>query len=358
MIPTDLDILARPVAHLPFVRAVIDKLGFLDIIDAHCPMHALNRVSDSECVATLVLNVLCGRPALYRMDEWLGKLDLDVLLGEGSDAKAFNDTRLALALDHIDAAGTDTLMADVAQRYLNDRDDWVFTVHHDTTSISLYGAYEATIDDGVPVPARGHSKDHRPDLKQLIYGLTLHGAAAVPLVSTVMDGNTSDTTVARDHLRRLTDLLPEEHEVTLVGDCKVVDGKTVGRVLRAGMHLVSLLPKTFSVRQELVEAAFDKEPDTSSWPLLGETQGRRTSDSAKEYRGRSFVHPRPGQVRGPLPVFRRASQGGPREHRRHPRHGPARPLRLQRLRPRRPRSGRSLRPMAPRPGRQLGTGRR
>ncbi len=45
-----------------------------------------------------MLNVLCGRPALYRMDEWLGKLDLDVLFGEGADASAFNDTRLGVAL--------------------------------------------------------------------------------------------------------------------------------------------------------------------------------------------------------------------------------------------------------------------
>jgi hypothetical protein len=37
-IPSDLDVLARPVAHLPFVRAVVDQLGLLERIEAHCPV--------------------------------------------------------------------------------------------------------------------------------------------------------------------------------------------------------------------------------------------------------------------------------------------------------------------------------
>lgn len=291
MIPTDLDILARPVAHLPFVRAVIDELGFLDVIDEHCPKHTLNRVSDAECVLALVLNVLCGRPALYRMDEWLAKLDVDVLFGEGADASAFNDTRLGLALDHLDEAGTDTVMAAVARDYLERRDDWTFSVHHDTTSVSLYGAYDLDPVADQPTPAKGYSKDHRPDLKQLIYGLTLHGAAGIPLVATVMDGNTSDTRVARDHLSKLLDLLPDEREVTFVGDCKVVDGRTLGRLLREGLHVVSLLPKSFGVRQEVVEAAFAEAHDPKTWPLLVETPGRLKGDPPRQYRGRSFTRP-------------------------------------------------------------------
>ncbi len=180
MIPADLDILARPVAHLPFVRAVVDSLSIIDVIDEVLPMHSLNRVSDGDCVLALMLNVLCGRPALYRMDEWLGKLDLDMLFGEGADASAFNDTRLGVALDHLDAVGTDEVMARVARRYLEDADDWCFSVHHDTTSVSLFGEYDIDPIPAQPVPARGYSKDHRPDLKQLIYGLTLRDRSAKP----------------------------------------------------------------------------------------------------------------------------------------------------------------------------------
>jgi len=288
MIPDDLQLSARPVAHLPLVRAVIDKLGILDVIDEHCPKHALNRVADSDCVLALITNVLAGRPALYRMDEWLGRLDVEVLFGEGAQADAFHDTRLGVALDHLDQAGTDNIMFDVSQRYLTDTPG-DFVAHHDTTSVSLFGAYRD--DDAAPAPAHGFSKDHRPDLLQLVYGLTLHGAAAAPLVVTVEPGNTADSTVARDHLARLADVLPDEREVTLVGDCKLVDKHTVGRILRAGMHFVSLLPDSFRLRRELIERAWTQVPALADWPVLATKPGRRKADAPTAYRGQSFEAP-------------------------------------------------------------------
>jgi len=289
MIPSDLDILARPVAHLPFVRAVIDQLGILTAIDERCPKHVLNRVSDSECVLALILNVLCGRPALYRMDEWLGHLDIDVLFGEGAAAEAFNDTRLAEALDHLDEVGTDTVLADIVRAYLaKEGEPRVFSAHHDTTSVTLYGAYEGKSE---PRPAHGYSKAHRPDLKQLIYGLTLHGAVGMPLVSTITAGNTSDPAAARDHLTRLAAVLPDEHEVTLVGDCKLVDAHTIGRVLRAGLHFVSLLPDSYNLRQDLIHQAWADQPELANWPLLAEKPGRKKADPHTAYRGWSFERP-------------------------------------------------------------------
>lgn len=305
MIPTDLDIVARPVAHLPFVRAVVDQLGILPAIEARCPKHALNRVSDADCVLALVLNVLCGRPALYRMDEWLGQLDVEVLFGQGTEAEAFNDTRLAEALDHVDEAGTDTILADIVRAYLaQEGEPRAFSAHHDTTSVSVYGAYLGDVD---PQPLHGYSKDHRPDLKQLIYGLTLHGAVGMPLVSTVSPGNTSDPAAARDHLARLVDVLPDEHEVTLVGDCKLVDATTVGRVLRAGLHFVSLLPDTFHLRRDLIGEAWAERPDLEKWPLLAEKPGRKKADPHTSYRGWSFERPfrtllEDGQGEGPESV--------------------------------------------------------
>lgn len=286
MFPTDIEVLARPVAHLPVVRSVLDDLGIVDVIDEHLPRHPLNRVSDAECVVALILNVLCGRPALYRMEEWLDRLDLSVLFGHGAGGDAFNDTRLAEALDHIDEVGTDTLMAHVAKDYIAASEP-MFTVHHDTTSVSLFGVYADENAD--PRPARGFSKDHRPDLKQLIYGLTLHGAVGVPLVYSVDAGNTHDAVVARDHLARLAALLPPDREVTIVGDCKLVDARTLGRILRAGLHFVSLVPDSFKVRRDLIEQAWRDQPDPGAWPTLGTKAPRRKDDSETAYRGMSYL---------------------------------------------------------------------
>ncbi len=156
------------------------------------------------------------------------------------------------------------------------------------TSVTLQGAYET---DAEPRPAHGYSKDHRPDLKQLIYGLTLHGPTGIPLVSTISAGNTSDPAVARDHLARLVEVLPDQHEVNFVGDCKLVDARTVGRLLRAGLHFLSLVPDTFNVRQALIREAWALRPEPDDWPLLAEKKGRKKDDPVTTYRGMSFVLP-------------------------------------------------------------------
>lgn len=72
-------------------------------------------------------------------------------------------------------------------------------LHDDSTSIALYGAYRGatgTPRAGTvpPRPARGHSKDHRPDLLPLVWLLTISADGAVPITYRMMPGNTEDST--------------------------------------------------------------------------------------------------------------------------------------------------------------------
>lgn len=291
--PTDPDFHAISVAHLPVIRALIDQLGIHEIIDAALPRHPLSRVSDADCVVAMMLNVLCGRVALFRMDEWLDLTDVELLLGAGRDAEAFDDNRLSAALDHIDEFGTDALLTGVVTRYFERPNrETTYSVHQDFTTASTYGEY-ADVHHSGPIPTYGHSKDLRPDMKQLVFGLTLHGNAGIPLVCSTLDGNTSDTRANRDHLSRLAKLLPRQDEVTVVGDCKLVDGQTLGQLMSAGMHFVSLLPDTYKLRAELVRDAWRADPDASQWPVLGSHPGRLKADPATIYRGKSVERPFP-----------------------------------------------------------------
>jgi transposase len=297
------DIKSTTVAHLPVLRALIDQLSIHEIIDEALPKHRLSRVSDADCVVAMMLNILCGRVALFRMDYWLSRTDAELLLGPGRDPDAFDDDRLAAALDHIDLAGTDSLLSAVVKRFLGRPGrETTYTLHQDFTTVALHGEY-ADVSPTGPLPAFGHSKDLRPDLRQLVFGLTLHGSAGIPLVCTTLDGNTSDARANRDHLARLAKLLPEEDEVTIVGDCKLVDGQTVGQLLSAGFHFVSLLPDTYTLRADLVEDAWAARPSAAQWPLLGSHPGRLKADPPVEYRGWS--------VEAPFPVLlHRAPEGG------------------------------------------------
>jgi transposase len=54
-----------------------------------------------------------------------------------------------------------------------------------------------------PLPRHGHSKDHRPDLKQLVIILTTSGPAQLPIWYEGLDGNSSDKANFHQTLARI-----------------------------------------------------------------------------------------------------------------------------------------------------------
>ena len=69
-----------PVGHLPVIRGLIDRLGFKEVIDRYLPQHPLAKVSDAECVVAMIFNILSGRQSIWRIDQWLEKIDLELLM--------------------------------------------------------------------------------------------------------------------------------------------------------------------------------------------------------------------------------------------------------------------------------------
>ena len=152
-------------------------------------------------------------------------------------------------------------------------------LHNDSTSVSVHGAYQGADGSevaGTPTAAItfGHSKDHRPDLKQLVYILTVSGDHAVPVIYRLADGNTSDDPThipTWDQLVKLTG-----HTGFLyVADCKLACGDAMRHIDRGGGRFITVLPRS---RKE--DAAFrawmqDHQPD---WAEAHRAPGARLSD--------------------------------------------------------------------------------
>ena len=277
------------------IRHAIDELHIREVIDGLSPPDPRHVVSDGDCVAVMILNILHGRTALYEMGTWLAETDCELLLGAGVDPQGFNDDRLGHCLDRLYEASPEFIFSEVARGVLLRPElGTSYALHADTTSVTLHGAYEENPErpwpDGVARPARGYSKDKRPDLKQLIYGLTVHGPTRIPLGFSVLDGNTADPRANRFQVETLAQLLPPSHDVTLVADCKFVDATTLGAARASGFHYVSLLPHSFNLRDELVEAV-----RVAGQPLasVGTFPGRNKEAPARQYSATSFVRPFP-----------------------------------------------------------------
>src|SRR5262249_47159399 len=153
--------------------------------------------------------------------------------------------------------------------------------------MALYGAYaDEPSSPGAPRPAYGHSKDGRGDLKQVLLSLGVSGDGGLPLRLGMRDGNTSDsveTPVAIEECLALG--LQGVHGI--VADSKAYSRRTLGLCQERGLGLVTLVPRTCAVRQEL-EAWGAQQP---ALPLLVEKPGRTKDEACRQWHGHSVIRP-------------------------------------------------------------------
>jgi transposase len=192
-----------PVAHLPLVLGVLRKLNVAALIDTFCPPHPAHILACGRGVEALLLAILDGHHALYKVGARLEERGLVPLLQPGLARAALHDYRLGHILDTLFAAHLHRVYGAIALKALEGDALSPPWLHQATTTITLYGAYEAAVRPESqsqpaperpipPRPAYGHSKDGHADLKQVL--LSLGGSRdGLPLRVGRRDGNTSDS---------------------------------------------------------------------------------------------------------------------------------------------------------------------
>ncbi len=252
----------RTVGAGPLLRALCEDLGIRNTIDQVVPWDPQRcKLSPGERIQALVLNLLTARQPLYRVPEEFALTDTALLVGAGITAADLTDEALGRALDKLAAAGGATVFSAVAARALLHDQVWTpdaaLFVHWDSTTRSVYGVYpNAGTGRGVR-PTFGHSKDHRPDLRQIV--LTLLGTReGIPMAGTVQDGNASDKRLNADMLAALGDYFAPEQlrRLVYVADSALVTGPNLATLAAQDLPLVSRLPETFGAAAAAKAAAW------------------------------------------------------------------------------------------------------
>ena len=296
----------RPVAHLPLILGMLRKLNVASIIDELIPPHPDNVISCGTGVEALVLAILDGDHALYKVGSNLEARGLLPLLQEHLERESLNDYRLGHVLDELFAANLNRVFGALSLQALSVYGIEVAWLHQDTTTLSLYGAYEeetaspsdestaaaASEAPAIPRPAYGYSKDHRGDLKQVVLSLGVSGQDGLPLRLGVRDGNTSDSVEIPVAIEESL-ALGLEGLVGIVADSKAYSPRSLGLCLENQVGLVTLVPRTCGVRQELERWAQQQAP----LPMLVEKPGRTKREGPRQWRGQSVMRSVPVEYR-------------------------------------------------------------
>ena len=266
---------------------VVRKLNVAALIDTFCPPHPAHVLSCGRGVEALLLAILDGHHALYKVGARLEERGMVPLLQPGLTCASLHDYRLGQILDALFAANLNRVFGAIALNALEVYAIATPWLHQDTTTITLYGAYEeeAHPDEGPrpPRPAYGHSKDGRDDLKQVLLSLGV-SSDGLPLRMGVRDGNTSDSTETPVAIEECV-ALGLDGVRGLVADSKAYCKRTLGLCLEQRLGLITLVPRTCAVRQELEAWGQQQGP----LPLLLEKPGRTRQEPPRRWHGHSVV---------------------------------------------------------------------
>ena len=149
----------------------------------------------SLMAAVLVIARLCEPSSeLHIAEDWFRRTALDDLLGL-PEAKV-NDDRLDRELDRL-LPHTDAL-----ETHLKERLGTLFRLEYDLLIYDVTSTYFEGQATGNTLAARGSSRDHRSDCKQVCIGLVV-SREGFPLGSEVFAGNRRDSTTLQEVVKRM-----------------------------------------------------------------------------------------------------------------------------------------------------------
>jgi transposase len=242
----------RDLGCLGVLSSLWDELFLTELCNAQIVVDDQVELAPGLVMKALVMNVLGGRDPLYRVADWAASMPLDVVVGSNVRPEQLNDTTLARHLDRAFDAGGEKLFNAACMRVIDVEKVSVDRVHADTTSRLLFGEYRRQEEDAISI-THGHSKDKRPDLKQVMVGLTT-STDGVPLFGQMLSGNTSDKIwhggmldVVAHHL-----VVHQDRPVHYVGDSALVTSDNFARAKKHGIVLTSRLPRTIGITDTIV----------------------------------------------------------------------------------------------------------
>lgn len=240
------------VGALPMVNRLLRRARLEEFLrDALPKEDGRTKLSPTKALLVLLRNLLVSREPIYGMGEWAARHAPDLLGLTESDVGLLNDDRMGRALDKLFAADVPALVLAVATHVVKEFGLRLDELHNDSTSLAFFGAYlDAAFEQrvlGRPTLAItfGHSKDHRPDLKQLLFILTVTADGGVPLHFRAQSGNTTDDTTHRDTWELLCELTGRR-DFLYVADSKLATRENMAYLHQRQGRFVTILPKTRS----------------------------------------------------------------------------------------------------------------
>ncbi len=242
----DLNLASTTIGPLPIINHFIDRIGLAHLLEPYLPSPPSLKLSHAQAILLFLRNILIERNPLYRLSEWAVIYEPSLIgLGKARPS-VLNDDRVGRSLDALFLADRASLLTAVVLKSIQEFAIELSELHNDSTTVTVSGQYQAPHSyKGKPAVrlSRGWNKDYRPDLKQLLFSLTVSRDGAVPIHYKSFDGNTSDNKThiqVWENLRQITG----RSDFIYVADSKLCTRDQMGYLAREGGKFICVLPET------------------------------------------------------------------------------------------------------------------
>lgn len=277
--------------HLGIVAGIIDEMELVEVVNKQVGIRVKETLSPGQVMKAMILNGLGFLSApIYLFDTFFVGKATEHLIGEGVTPEQLNDDRIGRALDKYYQAGTTKLFTAIAMKAALKFQVEMKSVHLDSSSISVEGAYkncqgksqevdpesEDTESDMKTIKiVHGYSRDQRPDLKQFMIDTIVTGDGDVPLYLKIDDGNADDKSVFVARLKEFKNQW--RFDGICVADSALYTAENLSAM--AGMKWITRVPLSIKEAQNKICNIEDSDWEDSQ--IKGYKIATRTSKYAK-----------------------------------------------------------------------------
>ena len=286
------------IADVPLLIYVLhERLGYDEILDQVSPPHKnWQGLSLGKTMVTWLAHtrsVSEHNHFMSHVQDWVAQLPQlwAGLWGQAVRPLDVSDDRLAEVVRRLSLPEVwEPLERQITQRMVRVYELPSERVRLDTTTAKVYGGNELSV-----LFQRGHSKDHRPDLRQLKVMLAALDPLGVLVGADVVSGNTADDGLYVPMIARLRSTLPPKG-LLYIGDCKMGALATRAYVAQTGNSYLMPLAQVGDLPEQLGKWVDDAVRGKVRLQPVWDAAGKTRLGEAYEHRRRLSAETETGTV--------------------------------------------------------------
>ena len=252
----------KSLEHHGLVAGFCKEIDLANIIDQALGTSENRQVSFGNLFVAMIINGLgfTGR-TLHMYSEYFSDKPLDRLIAPGIKAEHINDDALGRCLEALYEYGVSPLYQDIGEAVVKYLDLPCNSVHLDSTSFHYDGVEKLSDggDDIHPIQiTKGYSRDHRPELNQVVLNLICENQSGIPVYMKPASGNINDMEgfkeIVKSHIKSLRAAQSCRY---LVADAALYVKETIIELSELEQLFITRVPQKLSEAKTLINQASD-----------------------------------------------------------------------------------------------------